>query len=741
MPTTGRARPGSLPLELSSFVGRGPEVDEVKRRLAAARLVTLTGVGGAGKTRLALRVAAEVQRAFRDGVWLVDVTRLHGSDMVVLDARDSEVLADLVMAVLGVQLRGGGSSTQQLIEHLAGRQTLLVLDNCEQLIPASAMLIGALLRGCPQLRVLTTSREPLTITGEMLYQVPPLRFPGPGGSPSVAELSRYEAVALFVARAQAAVPAFTLTDGNAAAVGRLCRRLDGLPLAIELAAARIRVLTPQQVLDRLSDRFALLAQGSCNGPARQQTLRACVEWSFDLCSKPERLLWGRLSVFAGGFELDAVEGVCADESLSRAELLDVLTGLVEKSIVGSSYDHRVVRYTMLETTREYGQERLVEAADQAGVRRRHRDWHQRLAAVAGEEWLTDRQAYWYARLPKERANLRAAVEYSLAEAGAAAAALRIVLDLPRLYWSSLGDVREGMSWLARAFALATAQDELRARALAFAGAQAIWSGDTAAMARWLDEGRHLARQLDDPVALALVAYAEAQAALQSHDLGGAIDAAERGLHELSSRPKEEVALRLHLLLHLGSTAGFTGDQDRAIRCYHEVLEITEPRGEVNLRTYALWGLGVSAWRKGSHETAERHVRQGVRIARECGSTFPYFVALSLDLLAWIAAGRREYRRAATLLGAADAILSDIDRPSTAVLGADHDVCERQARAALGDAGFADAFQYFGHLRADRRKPRPAHPDQARLHQANPGRRMESQPTANRQHPIPPAIRA
>jgi predicted ATPase len=332
VPTTTQRQLGNLPAELTEFIGRRRESSEIKHLLAQSRLVMLTGVGGAGKTRLALRVAAGVRRAFEDGVWLVDLSELRESSPLGQDIHDPEVLAYLVMTALELRRQGTGSAMRLLTEYLADRQTLLVLDNCEHVLPASAVLVDVLLRACPRVRVLATSREPLAIGGEMLYPVPPLTIPDLNDRSILADLLRCESVALFVTRARAAVAGFALTD-DGVAVAELCHRLEGLPLAIELASAWVRVLSPQQILDRMADRFTLLSHGSRDAPARQQTLRACVAWSFELCTKPERLLWARSSVFVGRFELDAVEGVCADDCLPADGMVDVLAGLVGKSIV------------------------------------------------------------------------------------------------------------------------------------------------------------------------------------------------------------------------------------------------------------------------------------------------------------------------------------------------------------------------------------------------------------------------
>src|SRR5215471_5807060 len=325
---------GNLPAELTSFVGHRGELAEVRQLLAGSRLVTLTGPGGVGKTRLALRAAAGLARAFRDGVWLVRLDQL----------RDEALVAQAVAEALGLQDGVGYAPEAAVAEYLAGRQLLLVLDNCEHVVDAVAKLADVLLRAAGELRVLATSRESLTITGETVLAVPPLAAPDAGERLSVAELARFPAVGLFAERAAQVVPGFAVTEANMAAVAGICRRLEGLPLAIELAAARIPVLSAEQIDTRLGDRLGLLTRGGRTYPARQQTLRASIEWSYELCSRDERLSWARLSVFAGGCELDAAEGVCADDRLAAGRVLDLLAGLAGKSILIAAHGEGAARY-------------------------------------------------------------------------------------------------------------------------------------------------------------------------------------------------------------------------------------------------------------------------------------------------------------------------------------------------------------------------------------------------------------
>ncbi|MDQ1658605.1 MAG: hypothetical protein QOD41_3688, partial [Cryptosporangiaceae bacterium] len=594
---------------------------------------------------------------------------------------------------------GIGPPLQTLVEQITSRRMLLILDNCEHLIPSSAILAEGLLRGCPDLRILATSREPLAIAGEVLLEVPPLPAPDLDQRPNLAELGRYEAVTLFVARAKAVSPSFGLTADNHIAVAELCHRLDGLPLAIELAAARIRVLAPQQILDRLTDRFTLLNHGSRAAPERQQTLRACVDWSFDLCAKPERLLLRRLSVFAGGFELDAAEGVCPDEKLPEAAVLDWMAGLVDKSLLIRD-DVRdgpagTARYRMLETIRDYGQDKLREAGEDPVLRRRHRDWHQALVDRAGADWVSDRQKHWMARLIREHANLRAAMEFCLTEPGEAEAALRLAVSLPLSYWRTGGHFSEGRRWLDRALAQATAPTALRARAIVVNGHLAFWQSDMAAGARLLTEGEDLARRLGAAAALARATYLRGLGALYANDLRVAVETFERAWTTLSGAPDLDLDLYLSVLIPFGAASALTGDYERASACVREMLAIVEPRGERLQRSHALFLDGLIAWLRGDLAQAVAQERECLRLKQTWGLDDRYGAGVCLEVLAWATADQRQHRRAATLLGAADAVWTEIGTSITSSrhLVGFHDTRERQTRDALGDAAFTEAFRH------------------------------------------------
>jgi predicted ATPase/DNA-binding NarL/FixJ family response regulator len=694
----GRAVRGNLPVELTSFVGRRSELREVRWLLADARLVTLVGVGGTGKTRLMLRTAAGVRRAFADGVWFVDLTALCDAGPIGQEGDRRGALVGLVAAALGLEARGAGLSLRQLSDYLAHRQALLVLDNCEHLLPECAVLVVGLLRTCPALRVMATSREPLAVAGEVIFAVPPLPAPGSGGGRSLDEVSRYEAVRLFATRARAVKPGFALTAGNQAAVAEICHRLDGLPLAIELAAARIRVLSPQQLLDRLADRFALLNQGNRSSPVRQRTLRACVAWSFDLCSKPEQVLWARLSVFVGGFELDAVESVCTGDVLPEREVLDLLAGLVDKSVVGrddKGDDDEQARYRMLGAVRDYGADMLAEAGEQEALRRRHLDWCQQFVARAKAGWISSRQAYWMSRLASEHPNLRAAVHAGLAEPGQAQTVLDMVVNLPGLYWWTTGMFGEGRRWLDLALARATTPTAARARGLLLNGQMTIIQNQAELGRRLLDEGEDLARRLGATAEIALAVYMRGQCLLYAGELS-AIKVLEASQDILSTLPHGEsvqcLELRLGQLIALGMATGLAGDHDRADRFFHEVLAITEPRAEHRYRSYALLAQALSAWRQDRITEVVALLEASLRLRRQPESTDRYGTVQCLELMAAAAGNQRHYRRVATLLGAADALWTDIGVSVTATyLSGQHEAAERQARAGLTDATFADAF--------------------------------------------------
>ena len=673
---------GNLPAELTSFVGRRGELAEVRRLLAGSRLVTLTGVGGVGKTRLALRAAAGLRRAFRDGVWLVRLDQVQ----------DEALVAQAVAGTLGLQDRAGYAPGAALAEYLAGRQLLLVLDNCEHLVDAAAKLADLLLRAAAGLRVLATSRESLTVTGETVLAVPPLPVPEAGRPLTAAELARFPAVGLFAERAAQVVPGFAVTEANAAAVAGICRRLEGLPLAIELAAARLPVLSAEQIDERLGDRLGLLTRGGRTQPARQQTLRASIEWSYELCSRAERLLWARLSVFAGGFELDAAEGICADDRLAADEVLELLTALAGKSILTVAHGQGVARYRLPETLREYGEERLHESGEYTALRRRHRDWHEQLARRVDTDWLSLQMAEWAARLFREHANVAAAQDFCQAEPGEAEAGLRIALHVWLFYYWSAGHVSEGRYRLGQVLARAGEPTVWRAQGLLVASFLAGAGGDRGAARALLEQGTGLAGRLDDPATRAFAAWVTGVACLLAGDLHQATTHFEDGLAVLPAAVGGRQ--RARLLIGLAHAGGLASDEERVAACHRELAVLTETGSEFSRCWYSawsLWALGVAAWRRGDLDRATGLQQQSLRLRarsnERMGSTW------CVEALAWIAASRHQYERAAVLLGAATGLLQFM---GTSLDGFEHLAgfqrdCERQARQALGEAAFQAAY--------------------------------------------------
>jgi non-specific serine/threonine protein kinase len=451
----------NLPISVTSFIGREQELLEVGRRLTDARLLTLTGIGGCGKTRLALEVARSALERYADGIWLVELAPVA----------DPNLVTHLVATAVGVREAAGQTITSALTTSLRNRHPLLVLDNCEHLLDACARLVADLVSSCADLQVLATSREALGLTGEVAWRVPSLSVPAANQQYALAELGANPSVQLIVERASSVQPRFGLTERNASAVAQICRRLDGIPLALELAAVRVQALTPEQIAARLDQRFRLLTGGSRAALPRQQTLRATLDWSYDLLSEPERLLLNRLAVFAGGWSLEAADAVCSDERIAPVDVLDLLVQLVSKSLVLADEDaDGTERYRMLETVRQYARERLLAAGEAEAVYRRHAAYF----LVFGDSFGADRfypngpgwpTAKQLRQLEREHDNLRAALRWWIESEDAE----RAIKQAALLYhiWFSRGYVTEGCDWLREILALPSAVDSpaIRRRAL------------------------------------------------------------------------------------------------------------------------------------------------------------------------------------------------------------------------------------------------------------------------------------
>jgi serine/threonine-protein kinase PknK len=667
----------NLPVELTSFVGRRAELAELKRLLTTSHLVTVAGIGGVGKTRLALRAAANAVGDFPDGVRLVELGEL----------RDASLLVDVVATGIGLRDQSARPLREVLVEYLSMRKLLLVLDNCEQVVDAAAELAESLLRACPDLRILATSREALGIGGESVMRISPLAFPDPDAEAGQPE---YDAVALFADRAAAAVPGFELTEDNQVTVLRLCARLDGLPLAIELAAARLRAMSPEQLLDRLADRYMLLTRGSRRAPSRQQTLRWSIGWSYDLCMPAEQQLWGRLSVFAGGFELEAAEHICGDD-VAPEDLLDLLSSLVDKSILIRTESDGAVRFRMLETLRDYGREQIKQTGEETELRRRHLAWCQRLLRDAAAEWFSSRQLDWIHRLEYELPNLREALDFALSGGGEEGLEMASALQP---FWLARGMLGEGCRWFDRSLSREPHRPTVeRVRALYLATVLAELQGEPQVGAALAEEGRALAEQIADPLVHSMVAYTDGWAALMRSDF----DRARTCLEAAIGTDRDQV-LKASTLLLLGWTHELSGDSAMALVWHEKALALAESHGESVFRSYALRAVGILRWRLGEPDRATQRLGEGIRLSQRVND--PRNAAACLEALAWIAGDQHNPRRAVVLMAAAERLGHAIGS-SVAVLPqltVFHEECEKHAREALDAEEFEAARQNGRSLR-------------------------------------------
>ncbi|GAA3262253.1 LuxR family transcriptional regulator [Nonomuraea helvata] len=683
MVTTGtyRGQPdGGLPAEVTSFVGRRHEVAEVKQLLFSSRAVTLTGFGGVGKTRLALRVGQEVRRAFPDGVWLVELAELDCPGM----------LAQAVAEALEIRDHTGDPPMRVLTRYLRDKQALLILDNCEHMVGECAELTETLLRASPDLRVLATSRQPLGIGGEQVVPVAPLPLPScERPAPPLETLVKQDAVRLFAERARSVLPTFTVDENNRDAVTRIVHLLDGLPLGIELAAVRLRALSAQQLLDRLDDRFRLLTSGSRAVLPRHQTLRALIDWSYTLCLEEERLLWQRVSVFAGGLDLEAAETVCSGDGIARQDVIDLVIGLVDKSVLMREDHPGGVRYRMLETLRQYGRQRLSGSGGEAGLLARHRGYYRDLAAQARAELFGPQQVAWFGRLQKEHANLRAALDSWLSSPREDHAALSMAGDL-LYHWITSYYLGEGRDWLKRALAADTEPSAERARALWAASWLAVIQADRPAATAMLDESRRIGERLHDEPVLAYVALFSGMVAMCEGRTEAAIELYRDALAR-HRRNGDPVGIALSLI-RLTLAHSFLGDSSRAIAAGEECLSVCDAHGEGWHKAYTMMALGVEVWRQGDLVRAAELEKQSLTFNRSLGDRLG--AGLNIEVLAWIAASQGHHQRAARLLGILETMWRPIGVPLSGYghLARYHDECQAAMRQELGDAAFEVAVR-------------------------------------------------
>jgi predicted ATPase/class 3 adenylate cyclase len=677
------ATPNNLPTRLTTFLGRDAEIEAIGSTLAEHRLLTLTGPGGTGKTRLSLEVATGAMRHYPDGVWFVELATIVDPDLVPAT----------VAQALNLPERGGRPPLERLIDHVGAKRMLLVLDNFEQVHGAGAS-VNQLLAACPNLTVLTSSRSALQVSGEQEYPVPPLALPDPANLPPLAQLSQYEAVALFIERARAVKPGFEVTNDNAPAVAEICVRLDGLPLAIELAAARIRVLTPQAMLGRLGDRLGLLSTGSRDLPARQQTLRSAIAWSHDMLSEAERELFARLAVFVGGAGLAEIEGVCGGEL--GGDPLDGLTSLTEKSLVGQTEGiEGETRFTMLETIREFAIEQAKERGQWEPLRERHARAFAEIARVAATNVMGSGSGASLDRLDLEHDNLRAALAWSMEHD--TEAALRLCHDLWR-FWQRRGHLAEGLERAEAALALpdAGAHAEARADALSAAAGLAYWRAD-AERARG-----HYAAEIDARTELGdRAGLAEAE-----YGVSFTYSILDLAHPETAENAQRHVNTALQIYRELGDDAGIgrcewalanvlwgTRHTDEARAHALHALELFEASGDRFMAGWAAYTAGLAdlttdqetaGGSAEAREGARRRFGQAMRTFREAGDVSGY--TLVLDAMAVLAVRDGDRARAARLTG----VVGRLERSSgTALNPWNRGVLEFDPDALRADPALAD----------------------------------------------------
>ena len=603
------ATPNNLLRQPSSFVGRERELAEVKTRLRESALLTLVGAGGLGKTRLALQVAASAMDDYPDGVWFVDLAPVS----------DATLVPQVLAVVVGVKEEVGRPVVEAVVKYLRNLKVLLILDNCEHLIEACADLARHLLRVGPAVKVFATSREPLRIAGETTYPMPALAVPDPSRTTAFQALGEYESVRLFVDRAAAANPSFRLTEQNAAAVTDICQRLDGIPLALELAAARVRAFSAEMIAERLSDRFQLLTGGDRSAMPRQQTLRAAIDWSYDLLSPHERALLRRLSVFAGGWTLDAAEVVGSGAGIVAADVIDLLSNLVDKSLVIPRAGTGGTRYHLLETVRQYGNDKLREANEGDLHREAHLNHFRQIAETAEPRLRDAGQVEWLARLNAESDNLRAALEWACS-AGRTQSGLALARALG-FFWHIRSDWSEGRYWLQRVEESPDAADypDDLAWALYFGGLMAMFLSENERSERCLTRSVAVARACGNRRCEAYALEWQGASAMMAGNFEMADDR-----HAECAPIFREVGDRwgtAFYLWHAGETCHGRGDPDGAMELWGQSLAIFQQLGDEHRTGTLLGEVGLWRARNGEFQRGTEMIRQSLRIGKKLGAKF------------------------------------------------------------------------------------------------------------------------
>jgi predicted ATPase/class 3 adenylate cyclase len=665
--------PNNLPQQVTTFVGRKREQSEAKAALRRARLLTLSGIGGLGKTRLSLQIAAEVVSDYPDGVWFVEFAPIA----------DERLVPQAVATVLGVREETGQPVIEALIKHVRDRKLLLVLDNCEHLLRACAELAKQLLQAGAEVKILASSREHFNVAGETIFTVPPLSVPGTAGRIAADTIVQYEAVHLFIERAMAVQPAFNLTEQNAAAVAEICRRLDGIPLALELAAARVRSLSVQQIAERVNDRFRLLTTGDRTALPRQQTLRALIDWSFDLLTPKERVLFRRLAVFAGGWTLEAVEVVGSGGEVDPSEVLDLLGDLVDKSLV--MMEAAGGRYGLLETVRQYAQERLTLSGEGDIVRKHHLDFYLAFAEKVGSGLAGPEQPAFLKQLDLDRENVLAAHAFCTHTAGAADSGYRLVHAI-RLYWFTRGLLNLGHRVTVEAVSISPEPitSLSRCKALWAAGQICSAMGRYTEAQKYLHESLGMARALDDHRMVVSVLNMLGFAALGQGDRGAARRHSVEALtlaNKLDNKRQIAVASNALAQIHR-----LEGELDAAEPLYERAALLARELGDNEFAAVGLLNLAMVAIERGTAKRARSLLREVLAITEQSGSKRAGQSALEVS--AGLAALSEDWAHAARFYGVAERQTADTGNRRDPADEAFLQPWVSRAQAALGDTAFA-----------------------------------------------------
>lgn len=631
--------PPGLPIPLTRFVGRERERAEVARLVAANRLVTLVGAGGVGKTRLAIEVAAELAASFADGADLIDLSAVS----------DPALLPSAVARGLGLEERRGTGLEERMLRVLRGQHRLLVVDNCEHLRPACADLVTMVLGSCPWVVALATSRQSLQVPGEVTWRVPSLTFPWPERSPAVADMEGFEAVALLLARARAADPGLRVGPAEAAAVTSICFVLDGIPLALELAGARAGAMSLREIAERLTGCFELLGRSGI-GPARHQTLRASVEWSHQLLSEPERLLFRRLAVFVGGWPLEAAEAVCALPPLSGGQIAGLLAALVDKSLVQVGHTLAGSQYRLLEVIRAYAGERLAESGEASQMAAQHGGYYVQLAEQAGTEMLGPSLLAWAHRLDQQAGNLRAARSWCAEDPARAGLSLRLAAGLWN-YWHTRGQLREAAGWLQDALGRGGGPERARAAALSALGAIASFQGQQERAIDLLTASIECAQRCGYQHAQGRAWTHLSQAYALSGDAAAAAGSCERAL--AIARQAGDAWVEGSALFRFGIAKALAGDIATAKLLAAQSIGVFPRTGDRRLRGYGQIVLADCLTREGNAAQAVEVLRDAVAFFEALPERWALLRAASLLAEAFGAQG--DWPRTAILLGVVDAL--------------------------------------------------------------------------------------